>query len=89
MADTRTPAERAYDALKDGSAYVKPEATSSPWEGVIDIITSRPDTKPEMPANASPLLKSLVAWVEEETSPAILVEILEQIEARYTIHKED
>jgi hypothetical protein len=39
MADLRTPAERAYDSLKDGSAYTKPIEDAGPWEPIIDIIT--------------------------------------------------
>jgi len=40
--DTRTEAERAYDALKDGSAYAKPQpasdASARVWEMIGDII---------------------------------------------------
>ena len=44
MSDTRTPAERAYDAQRDGSAYTKPTANQDAahaWE-LIQQITDNP-----------------------------------------------
>jgi len=43
MSDTRTPAERAYDAQRDGSAYTKPinQDAAPAWE-LIQQITDDP-----------------------------------------------
>ena len=39
MADLRTPAERAYDAQRDGSAYTKPinQDAAQAWERIQQI----------------------------------------------------
>jgi hypothetical protein len=70
--DTRTEAERRYDAERNGTLYSKPEPAEqarSPlyhelkaW--IDQHLDSEPDPPPVMPANPSPLLLDLVRWAD-------------------------
>jgi hypothetical protein len=85
--DTRTPAERAYDAQRDGSAYVKPEPAGDSGDLIEVENALKSDTaigrwlRSQAPANAKEANRLFFrAFVDEQLPPDVVAEIDENLE---------